>query len=98
MNLAVVAIAAMTMLVHDQWADGSIVPPWVKVMCCGAADVHRDSIIERDAQGQVFIKGLSRPVDPEKIFDSQDGHVWSFYRPDLGQYATVYCLFIPPSI
>ena len=82
---------------HDVWADGSTIPPWVKSMCCGPADAHRDDLIDR-IDGKTYVRGLENPVDEEKIFDSQDGHVWAFYNPGVGRYATVYCLFVPPSI
>jgi hypothetical protein len=81
---------------HDVWADGTAVPPWVKAMCCGPEDVHKDAVIDR-IKGQVFVRGLIYPVDQEKIFDSHDGHVWAFYNPNYGSSAIVYCLFIVPS-
>ena len=95
----VIAVGAVALpaFAHDQWADGSAVPPWVKAMCCGENDVHRDVRI-RYSGGQVYVEGLRNPVDAEKVFDSRDGHVWAFYSPYAGEQATVYCLFVPPSI
>ena len=54
---------------HDVWADGSTIPPWVKSMCCGPADAHRDDLIDR-IDGKTYVRGLENPVDEEKIFDA----------------------------
>jgi hypothetical protein len=82
---------------HDAWADNTPVPPWVKTMCCGDNDAHRDAKLRRTSEG-IFVVGLERPVDPLKVFDSLDGHVWAFYNNYLGSFATTYCLFIPPTL
>jgi hypothetical protein len=90
-------LAPTTIFAHTQWVDGSSIPPWVKAECCGEADAHRDDLILR-LGGKTYVQGLDNPVDEEKIFDSQDGRVWAFYNQGVGRYATVYCLFVPPSI
>jgi hypothetical protein len=82
---------------HQQWADGGAVPDWVKAWCCGPADAHRDAPIERH-KGQTYVTGLRNPVDEEKIFDSQDGHIWAFFNEAGGDAAVVYCLFVPPTL
>jgi hypothetical protein len=81
---------------HDQWADGTRVPAWVKQYCCGAADAHLLDIGQvHRVVGGFRIDGLKRVVPPERVYPSQDGQVWAFYNGGFGPDALVRCLFIP---
>lgn len=84
------------MLIHNQWADGGRVPPWIKSMCCGEADAHQlgpeDYTSEEDGY---HIKGLDHIVPFKDVIPSQDGQWWAFWNENLGPGATIYCFFAP---
>lgn len=84
---------------HDQWADGSEIPAWIKSSCCGPADAHLlgpdDYWIDRDG---FHIKGINAVTPLDKILPSMDGRVWAFYNPGPGPYAPVYCVFYTGAI
>jgi len=93
---------------HEQWADGSAIPAWIKAACCGPADAHqlRPDQVHRLDNGDWQIDGLARPVANEAAIPSQDGQYWAFYR---GPYcisgdmkcsdsqSVIYCFFVPMS-
>ena len=82
---------------HDVWANGEVVPDWVKKSCCGPQDVHH---LQPD---QVHVTPQGWRVDgyPDVIpmgseMPSQDGDYWIFYRVlSNGDYTRVYCFFAP---
>jgi len=81
--------------VHDQWADGSNVPPWVKAVCCGPRDVHRLFPWQvSEVVGGWKVDGLDNVVPRDRVFASEDGYVWAFFNPDVGPRAVVTCLFV----
>jgi hypothetical protein len=85
---------------HDQWADGSAVPSWVKSACCGARDIHQTTMdqVHEAPNGWWRVDGIGNLVPPDKVFPSQDGYVWVFYDPNVVPDArSVHCLFIVES-
>jgi hypothetical protein len=93
----IIVITVASAFAHDTWADGLLIPPWVKSACCGPEDVHRDPTVYQDDDGNWYVDDLARPVEKFRIYPSQDGHIWAFYdtRSVGKEYAIVYCLFIP---
>ncbi len=83
---------------HDQWADGSAIPSWVKSACCGPQDAHvidSGDVSGPDAHGYYKVKDVGIPVPGDHVFDSQDGSTWVFYAPNLPpSQRYVYCLFL----
>jgi hypothetical protein len=89
-------LACSAACAHDQWADGTRVPAWVKQFCCGAEDAHLLDISQvHRVVGGYRIDGLDRVVAPWRVYPSQDGQVWAFYNGGFGPSALVRCLFIP---
>lgn len=83
---------------HDQWADGSSVPPWVKSACCGAADAHLLAPGDYWIDKQGFhIRAIDRFVDIDQVQPSQDGQVWAFYKAGTNG-VTIYCVFYSGAI
>ncbi len=86
---------------HDQWADGSAIPAWVKSACCGPQDAHvidSGDVTGPDKQGFYHVKDVGNPVPGDHVFDSQDGQVWAFYNPYMPpKDRYVYCLFLSRS-
>lgn len=84
---------------HDQWANGDPIPAWIKQACCGVADAHilGPDDYRIDAAG-FHIKGINMVVPFDRILPSQDGKVWAFYPPGVGENASVYCVFYSGSI
>jgi hypothetical protein len=92
---------------HDQWANGTTVPSWVKAACCGPDDVHHlrpDQVHgpTLGADGELYyqVDGYDQPVLASTALPSQDGDYWIFYRDgvyDSGvKYQSgVYCFFVP---
>lgn len=82
---------------HEQWADGSIVPPWVKASCCGPEDVHhlKHSQVQARPDGW-HVEGYKQVIAYGRELPSQDGDYWIFYKnyPD-GTQTPVYCFFTP---
>ena len=96
MIAAAVIVATLASPVHDQWADGTSVPGWVKSGCCGAQDVHKlEPSKVWEENGGWRVAGLDSVTPRERTFPSQDGWVWAFYDPLFGKQAVVNCLFIP---
>jgi hypothetical protein len=79
---------------HDQWADGSVVPAWVKSACCGPQDAHMDPVLLHDEKGW-RVEGNDYVIADDKVLPSEDGHAWVFYVEHLAPNATIYCLFLP---
>ena len=83
---------------HDQWADGSAIPAWVKSSCCGPADAHLLSPSDVSLQDDGWhIKGLGTIVRSERVLPSQDGQIWGFWNDADGPNAMVWCFFAPMS-
>ncbi|SEE49465.1 hypothetical protein SAMN05519104_6298 [Rhizobiales bacterium GAS188] len=81
---------------HDQWADGTRVPAWVKKYCCGPEEAHLLDVGQvHRVVGGYRIDGLEGLVVPERVYPSQDGQVWAFYNGGFGPNALIRCLFIP---
>ena len=82
---------------HDQWADGSKVPDWIKSACCGPADAHllaADQVHHYD--GYWLVDGYKDKIYDRQELPSQDGHYWVFYRNNSnGSQSSVYCFFVP---
>lgn len=110
---AVLALIALSSVAHahDEWANGTPVPAWVKDSCCGPADAHHltPDMVHRD--GDFYrVDGYQRPIPVGQALPSQDGDYWIFYKdepegdtysPEGGRshhaaYQTgVYCFFVP---
>jgi hypothetical protein len=93
--------AAVQAQAHEQWADGSAIPSWVKSACCGPQDAHvidSGDVSGPDAHGYYRVKDVGIPVPGDHVFDSQDGSTWVFYAPNLPpSQRYVYCLFLSRS-
>ena len=74
---------------HDQWADGSEVPSWVKSACCGPADAH---LLKNDdvwvEGGEYHVRGNRYTVPVNKALPSPDGRFWIFYGTYWGDYGS----------
>jgi hypothetical protein len=85
-------------LAHDQWANGSAIPDWVKASCCGPADAHllRPDQVHRISDEFYQVDGYARKIPVGQALPSQDGQYWIFYRDDGGgSQSGVYCFFVP---
>ena len=84
---------------HDIWADGRVVPAWVKAACCGPDDVHhlRPDQVHRISDDYYMVDGYPNRIPARAAQPSQDGDYWIFYRDDGGGGARsiVYCFFVP---
>jgi hypothetical protein len=83
---------------HDVWANGDIVPGWVKSSCCGPEDVHhlRPDQVHRVSDDFYMVDGYRYRIPARQALPSQDGDYWIFYRDDgSGGQSTVYCFFVP---
>ncbi len=81
---------------HEQWADGTIVPEWVKSSCCGPSDVHHLRPDQAKALSDGWhVEGVKEVIPYDKEMQSQDGDYWVFYKT-YGDYQNVYCFFAPP--
>lgn len=80
-SLLVILSTRIPAKAHDFWADGSIVPSWVKGQCCGVSDVHhlRPDQVHRNDNGDWTIEGFGQPVPNSRALPSQDGDYWAFY-------------------
>jgi hypothetical protein len=98
--LAVVALSVALdspVLAHDEWADGNLVPAWVKSSCCGPDDVHHLTTRQVRAMADGWhVEGYKDVLPYGKELPSQDGDYWIFYKnyPD-GTQTPVYCFFAP---
>lgn len=92
---AILIVLSLLTPVHDQWANNTPVPKWVKSYCCGPQDVHELDISQvHRVKGGWKIDGVDSLVTDERVFPSQDGEVWGFWTT-YGPITTVHCLFIP---
>jgi len=81
-------------LAHDQWADGTPVPRWIKSSCCGERDAHRlrpDQV--HKGKGVWLVDGFGAIPDAAAL-PSQDGDYWLFYGYLAGEPA-LRCFFVP---
>jgi hypothetical protein len=95
--LLAVLLSASRAHAHDEWADGSPVPPWVKASCCGPEDVHHLTSTQVHAMPDGWhVEGYKQVVAYGRELPSQDGDYWIFYKnyPD-GTQTPVYCFFAP---
>jgi hypothetical protein len=88
---------------HDQWADGSPVPAWVKSKCCGERDVHhlKPEQVHR-VDGGYLVDGHDGVIPLSQTDPSQDGDYWIFGSTvrsgdDPPKIGDVRCFFIPLS-
>ena len=87
---------------HDQWADGSAIPAWVKSSCCGPADAHHLNSEDVSFDGKEYhVRGYPWPIPAEKVLPSQDGDYWLFYSTYYSysdsspQFGFPICFFVP---
>ena len=78
--MALVVTYAFKAHAHDQWADASSVPAWVKTSCCGPADAHhlQSSDVVLDSDGY-HVKGFPVVIAYKDALPSMDGDYWIFY-------------------
>ena len=78
---------------HDQWADGTPVPSWVKGACCGPTDVHHLTPDQVHREGDNWRIDIWPGVIPaSKVLPSQDGDYWAFFDASM-----MHCFFVPLS-
>jgi len=88
---------------HDQWADGTAVPAWVKSACCGPNDAHmldpsQVSQVQCGDNKQCWkVEGFPDLVPDDQALPSQDGHFWAFYHTYESYISSMYCFFVPMS-
>jgi hypothetical protein len=83
---------------HDVWANGDIVPVWVKAACCGPDDAHhlRPDQVHRVSDDYYEVDGYRYRIPARNALPSQDGDYWIFYRDNgVGGQSDVYCFFVP---
>ena len=83
---------------HDVWANGDIIPGWVKSSCCGPDDAHHltPDQVHRVSDEYYMVDGYRYRIPAREALPSQDGDYWIFYRDDgTGGQSTVYCFFVP---
>ena len=104
MRLACLTLAIITGLAvrpaaaHDMWANGDIVPGWVKSACCGPDDAHhlRPDQVHRVSDDYYMVDGYRYRIPARQALPSQDGDYWIFYRDEgAGAQSGVYCFFVP---
>ena len=90
-------LAASPARAHDVWANGDIVPGWVKSACCGPDDAHhlRPDQVHRVSDDFYMVDGYRYRIPAREALPSQDGDYWIFYRENSGIQSTVYCFFVP---
>lgn len=83
---------------HDRWANGEVVPAWVKRYCCGPEDVrHLRAQQVKAAPDGWHIEGYPTPIPYGTEQVSQDGDYWVFYRVYAnGDVSPIFCFFVPP--
>ncbi len=83
---------------HEVWADGTVVPEWIKSVCCGAAEAHHltPEMVHRVDDGHYTVDGYRRRIPVWVAQPSLDGDYWIFYR-DWGEdgQSPVICFFVP---
>jgi hypothetical protein len=106
---------------HDKWSNGRAIPAWVKAHCCNNDEAHDLTaekgikpedvkVISKDGEVKGYlIPGFNNMVIPERVYPSQDSHVWIFYyqgfdydsehsswsaKKDISN-ASIWCAFMP---
>ena len=86
-SLAILLLLSSPAIAHDYWADGSVVPSWVKQACCGQADAHKlkglgVDVHEDSCGGKLCyrVDGFAGRIPYREVQPSQDGDWWIFYR------------------
>jgi len=85
---------------HDEWANGNLVPAWVKAACCGPNEVHhlRPEQVHRISDDYYMVDGYGQRIPARQALPSQDGEYWIFYRDyPGGSQSSVHCFFVPMS-
>ena len=99
LTLAIITgLAARPAAAHDMWANGDIVPGWVKSACCGPDDAHhlRPDQVHRVSDDYYMVDGYRYRIPARQALPSQDGDYWIFYRDEgAGGQSSVYCFFVP---
>jgi hypothetical protein len=83
---------------HEAWADGSTIPAWVKLACCGPSDAHRlrPEQVHRVSAEYYAVDGFYSPVPARDALPSQDGQYWIFYKDNKsGGQTGAFCFFVP---
>ncbi len=83
---------------HGVWANGTVVPPWVKAACCGPVDAHHlhPDQVHRVSDDYYRADGYRHRIPVRNALPSQDGDYWIFYRDGQGGSASIeYCFFVP---
>ena len=102
---ALVALASPA-LAHDQWADATPVPSWIKVSCCGEADAHHLRPEQVHDYGDWYevdgYSGNGGKIPHKQALPSQDGEYWVFYRDNpahksCSPYSSGSCAEVPAS-
>ena len=89
-------MSAIPSFAHDQWADASSIPAWVKASCCGPADAHHLQPEQVHDLGDYYlVDGYVRHIPHAQALPSQDGDYWIFYRGQGNDESGVYCFFVP---
>ena len=93
-----VGFGAAPALAHDLWANGEVVPPWVKASCCGPDDAHhlRPEQVHRVSDDYYMVDGYRYRIPARDAPPSQDGDYWIFYRDGKGGSQSIaYRFFVP---
>jgi hypothetical protein len=96
--LAAVLCVPVTAYAHDQLADGSPVPTWIKKSCCGPQDYHalRPEQVHAMRDGW-HVDGYYEVIPYGKELPSPDGTYAAFwYDHQDGTQSSVFCFFVPP--
>jgi hypothetical protein len=90
------ALVSTSAFGHDQWADGAIVPGWVKAACCGQTDAHhlKPEQVHRNGAGDWVVDIFPHPIPNRFALPSQDGEYWLFFGYIAGD-PTLRCFFVP---
>src|SRR5271165_5627159 len=94
----IASLLSLPAAAHDLWANGDLVPPWVKAACCGPDDAHhlRPEQVHRVSDDFYMVDGYRYRIPARQALPRQDGDYWIFYKDDgLGGQSSVYCFFIP---
>src|ERR1700751_930451 len=99
--IVTLALCARTASAHEQWANGTPVPAWVKAACCGPTDVHhlKPEQVHEMPDGY-HVEGYPHVIPYGKATPSQDAEFWAFYQTNVNgpyvSYSPIYCFFAPP--
>jgi hypothetical protein len=96
--LLALSCASLPSFAHDQLADGSPVPDWIKKSCCGPNDYHplRPEQVHAMADGW-HVDGYRKVMPYGKELPSPDGTYVGFWLDyGDGSQSNMYCFFVPP--